>query len=77
MKALIPTTALLFILASGCGSAPAPTPEQFKADNPAKVALSKKLDKMTPEERAAYVQANQAEIQQTYSGVNNAPPTSP
>lgn len=74
MKALIPTAALLFIFIAGCGSEPQPTPEQLKADNPAKAALTEKLEKMTPEERAAYVQANQAEIQQTYSGVNSAPP---
>jgi hypothetical protein len=46
----------------------------MKADNPAKTELSEKLEKMTPEERAAYVQSNQAEIQSTYSGVNTPPP---
>lgn len=76
MKALIPI-ALLFALAAGCGSTPSQTPDQAKADNPAKAALTEKLEKMSPEERAAYVQANQAEIQQTYSGVNGGQPTTP
>lgn len=76
MKAFIPFTALLLIAAAGCGSAPPRTSEQIKADNPAKAALTEKLDKMTPEERAAYVQSNQAEIQQTYSGVNSSQPAS-
>jgi outer membrane murein-binding lipoprotein Lpp len=58
----------------GCSSAPKSTPESMKADNPAKTELSEKLEKMTPEERAAYVQSNQAEIQSTYSGVNTPPP---
>lgn len=73
MKALIPFTAFLVIFAGGCSSAPEVSPESVKAEDPAKAALTEKLDAMTPEQRAAYVQQNHAEIQQTYSGVNNAP----
>lgn len=71
MKTLIPFFFIFSIIVLGCSSTPEPSAEAIKADNPEKAALTEKLDAMTPEQRAAYVQANQAEIQQTYSGVNN------
>lgn len=73
-----PTTLLILILTlilAGCSSAPKSTPASIKADNPEKAELTDKLENMTPEERAAYVQANQAEIQQKYSGANSNQPT--
>ncbi len=71
MKTLIPFFFIAALCAAGCSSTPEPTKEALEADNPSKAALTEKLESMTPEERAAYVQANPGEIQQTFSGVNN------
>lgn len=66
----------LTILITGCNnSTPEVTPETIRADNPAKAEVTDKLQNMTPEERAAYIQANQGEIQNTYSGANNPDPS--
>lgn len=67
--------ALLLVLA-GCGqSAPEYGPTDLAADDPAKAELTQKLEQMTPEQRAQYVQQNQAEVQRTFSGVYDTPST--
>lgn len=53
----------------GCGSKQAEyTPEAAALDDPEKAEMTQKLESMTPEQRAQYVQQNQAEVQNAYSG---------
>lgn len=65
-------TLILFLgvaILAGCDQAPsAKQSATGPADTPAKAELSDKLNKMSPQERAAYVQAHPDEVKRTFSG---------
>lgn len=72
MKQTLIFTFLVAVMALlvGCGNKQAEyTPEAAAADDPEKAAMTQHLESMTPEQRAQYVQQNQAEVQNAYSGV--------